>query len=316
MSYKHILSAKQFARKDIMQYIYTAEQLRVNGPQRKYADKTIVHFFCEPSTRTSCSFQSASHRLGCSVISLHEKASSAEKGESLQDTIRTLACYGDAIVLRHPAKGSALAASEVSAVPIINAGDGNGEHPTQALLDIYTIHQNFDLDSDRRAEFLNITFVGDLKNSRTIHSLIWMLSLFPKINFTCISPPSLELPQDIVKQMIVNQNRTNCISVNANTLEEAICQTDVLYMTRIQKERFESETEYLSTMKHMNEYKVDLETMKLAKPNMILMHPLPRLSEISREVDSDKRAVYFKQVENGVYMRMAILLILVILPTL
>jgi len=291
-----------------MSLVREAEEIRENGPRQRFPDKTVVHLFYEPSTRTSCSFQAASHRLGCNVISLNDKASSAEKGESLEDTIRTVACYGDAIVLRHPDKGSAARAASVSRVPVLNAGDGNGEHPTQALLDIYTIHRELrvDLPSFDR-DYLNITFVGDLKNSRTIHSLILMLSQFPKMNFVCISPPSLELPDDIVNQVQIMQNR-ECISMNAMRLRDAICfYSDVLYMTRIQKERFESVEEYDATMAHIDRYTLTPELMTLAKQKMIVMHPLPRLKEISVEVDADPRAAYFRQVENGLYMRMAIL---------
>ena len=304
----HVLSADQFKDPEsIMSLVREAEEIRENGPRQRFPDKTVVHLFYEPSTRTSCSFQAAAHRLGCNVISLNDKASSAEKGESLEDTIRTVACYGDAIVLRHPAKGSALAAASVSKVPVLNAGDGNGEHPTQALLDIYTIHRELGecLLADR--DYLNITFVGDLKNSRTVHSLILMLSQFPKMNFVCISPPCLELPDDIVNCVQMRQNR-ECISMNAMRLRDAICfYSDVLYMTRIQKERFESVEEYDATMARIDRYTLTPELMKLAKPNMIVMHPLPRLQEISVEVDADPRAAYFRQVENGLYMRMAIL---------
>jgi aspartate carbamoyltransferase len=306
---QHILSADQFKdQESIMSLVREAEEIRENGPRQRFPDKTVVHLFYEPSTRTSCSFQAAAHRMGCNVISLNDKASSAEKGESLEDTIRTVACYGDAIVLRHPDKGSAFKAASVSRVPVLNAGDGNGEHPTQALLDIYTIHRELRVDlqsSDR--DYLNITFVGDLKNSRTVHSLILMLSQFPKMNFVCISPPSLELPDDIVNCVQMRQNR-ECVSMNAMRLRDAICfYSDVLYMTRIQKERFESVEEYDATMARIDRYTLTPELMTLAKPKMIVMHPLPRLQEISVEVDVDPRAAYFRQVENGLYMRMAIL---------
>lgn len=266
--------------------------------------------FYEPSTRTNCSFQAAAHELGCKVIALTDKASSSEKGESLEDTIRTLACYGNAIVLRHPAKGSAERAAAVSTVPIINGGDGNGEHPTQALLDIFTIHEEMvertgqDIFSDNiHSKPLTITFVGDLKNSRTIHSLIRLLILCKNIRFVYVSPPSLEMPLDIVEQVSIQgfdqEKRTS--------LEDAIRETDVLYMTRIQRERFATEDEYQSVMLDAGAYKLTMGLMRLAKEKMIVMHPLPRLDEIPTEIDSDNRAVYFKQVKNGLYMRMAIL---------
>jgi len=293
----NIVSVVQFTKEHVIHYIQKAARFKRNGPDR-LLDKTIINLFYEPSTRTSCSFQAAAIKLGCKIISMTDKYSSVEKGESLEDTIKTINYYGDAIVLRHPEKGSSERAARVSKIPIINAGDGNGEHPTQALLDIFTIHEelysrNIDLQSETR-EPITVTFLGDLKNSRTIHSLIHLLALFPRIKFIYVSPKSLEMPQEIDK---LNVEQT------VMTLEEAIVVSDVLYATRIQKERFASEEEYLS----INPYCIDAEMMSKAKDSMILMHPLPRLKEISVEVDSDPRAVYFKQVENGVYMRMAIL---------
>jgi aspartate carbamoyltransferase len=239
--------------------------------------------------------------LGGNVIEVIN--SSAKKGESLEDTIKTVSNYGDIIVLRHPEKGSAERAAEVSSVPLINAGDGNGEHPTQALLDIYTIYK--ELKKDIKNDMITVTFLGDLKNSRTIHSLIHILTLFPKIRFIYVNPPTLEMPKEIINKL----NNLNCEQITTLTLEEAIDITDILYVTRIQKERFTDEREYLSIMleHNRNKYCVDRQIMNKAKKNMLLMHPLPRLDEIPVEFDSDPRAVYFTQVENGVYMRMAIL---------
>jgi len=270
--------------------------------------------FYEPSTRTNCSFQAAAHKLGCKVIALTDKASSSEKGESLEDTIQTLACYGDAIVLRHPAKGSAECAANISSVPIINGGDGNGEHPTQALLDIFTIYEEIlertgrDIFSnDRNLSPLVITFVGDLKNSRTIHSLIHLLVICGgAFRFIYVSPPSLEMPQNIVEYIanlgFEQQKMTN--------IEDAIPMTDVLYITRLQRERFETMEAYHAIMNNSAAYRLTPELIQpggLAKEKMIVMHPLPRLDEIPPEIDRDSRAVYFKQVQNGLYMRMAIL---------
>ena len=279
------------------------------GPQILFPDKTLVNMFYEPSTRTSCSFQAAAFKMGCKVISITDKYSSVEKGESLEDTIKTLNCYGDAIVLRHPAKGSSEKASTVSKIPIINAGDGNGEHPTQALLDIFTIHdelsaKGIDLDSQTRGE-VTVTFLGDLKNSRTIHSLIHILALFPKMKFVYVCPPSLEMPEEITRKI---GTLDNCVQQEGLSLVDAIVETDVLYVTRIQKERFASD--YFTVVlnrEHQEKYCVDRTVMEKAKEKMIVMHPLPRLTEISTEIDDDPRAVYFKQVENGVYMRMAII---------
>jgi carbamoyl-phosphate synthase/aspartate carbamoyltransferase len=306
----HILNSDQFILDDVLHYVYSAEEIRLDGPKYQFPDKTVIHLFYEPSTRTSCSFQAAANTLGCKVITLYDKVSSSEKGESLEDTIRTLAIYGDAIVLRHPAKGSSRLAASVSSVPILNAGDGNGQHPTQALLDIYTIHtelgwHQIDIESVDRG-YINITFVGDLKNSRTVHSLILILALFPKMNFECVSPPELALPDEIVDRVNVLQNR-RCFSINNLNLEEALVFTDVLYMTRIQKERFRTQEEYDDVMRGIDKYSVNREKMRFAKQQMIVMHPLPRLTEISTDMDDDPRSVYFKQVENGLYMRMAIL---------
>jgi aspartate carbamoyltransferase len=286
----NIVSVLLFTREQVIHYIQKAGRFKRNGPDR-LLNKTIINLFYEPSTRTSCSFQAAAIKMGCSVISITDKYSSVEKGESLEDTIKTINYYGDAIVLRHPEKGSSERAAKVSKIPIINAGDGNGEHPTQALLDIFTIyeelyHRGIDLFSETRTH-ITVTFLGDLKHSRTVHSLIQLLVLFPKIHFIYINPPGLEMPQEF------NYGQSL-------PLEEAILVTDILYVTRIQKERHEDPGP-------IEDYCIDTDMMNKAKESMILMHPLPRLKEISVEVDADPRAVYFKQVENGVYMRMAIL---------
>jgi len=285
----NIVSVSQFTKDHVIHYIQKAGRFKRNGPDR-LLNKTIINLFYEPSTRTSCSFQAAAIKMGCAVISITDKYSSVEKGESLEDTIKTINYYGDTIVLRHPEKGSSERAVKVSKIPIINAGDGNGEHPTQALLDIFTIyeelyHRGIDLFSETRESIL-VTFLGDLKNSRTVHSLIQLLILFPKVDFIYITPPGLEMPQEFNYGQIL-------------PLEEAIRVTDILYVTRIQKERIIGDV--------IEDYCIDKEAMNKAKETMILMHPLPRVKEISVEVDSDPRAVYFKQVENGLYMRMAIL---------
>lgn len=293
---KSIITVSQFTKSEVLSYINKAEYIKKNGPYYQYPNKILINMFYEPSTRTSCSFQTAALKLGCKVISLTDKVSSVEKGESLEDTIKTLNCYGDVIVLRHPEKGASKRAVNVSNIPIINAGDGNGEHPTQALLDIYTIYtelSNFDIDiNSNEREYITVTFVGDLKNSRTIHSLIHILSLFPKIKFICISPKNLELPNELYKLY------EKIITIM--TLEDAIPLTDVLYVTRIQKERLTNEENYVPIV-------IDKNILNIAKKNMIVMHPLPRLSEISTDIDDDPRSVYFTQVKNGVYMRMAIL---------
>jgi carbamoyl-phosphate synthase/aspartate carbamoyltransferase len=311
MNPKHILSVLQFTKNDIMRFIERATYLKQYRTAQlvQYPEKTLVTAFYEPSTRTSCSFQSAAYKLGCKVISITDKISSSQKGETLEDTIKTLQYYGDAIVLRHPEKGSSMRASTVSNIPIINAGDGNGEHPTQALLDIFTIYtelqkRNIDL-TDNNREPITVTFTGDLKNSRTIHSLIHVLSMFPKIRFVYISPPTLEMPPEIIQKM----NDLQIPQQTYSSLYDSISNTDILYVTRIQKERFVTEREYFAiTLSH--DYKnfcITTELIQLAKPTALVMHPLPRTNELLPEIDDDPRAVYFKQVENGVYMRMAIL---------
>ena len=305
---KHLLSVLNLTKTQILSYISKAENFKLNYFSYDMCkNKTLINIFFEPSTRTSCSFQAAMIKLGGNVINITEKYSSVEKGESLQDTIKTVSNYGDSIVIRHPKKGSAQIAANVSAIPVINAGDGNGEHPTQALLDIFTIKtelQKFNLDicSATREKNIIVTFMGDLKNSRTIHSLIHVLLLFPKISFVFINPKGLEMPEEIIFKLL----ELNIVFKEEKFLEEALKQTDVLYVTRIQKERFESEQEY-NTIMLENNYIIDNHILRHAKEKMIIMHPLPRLNEIHTEVDNDPRAVYFEQVKNGVYMRMAIL---------
>lgn len=277
--------------KSVLKYMDRATIMKKNPSS--FPDKILVNLFYEPSTRTSCSFQVAAYKLGCKVITVTDKFSSVEKGESLEDTIKTLNCYGDVIVLRHPIKGSVDKARSVSKVPIINAGDGNGDHPTQALLDIYTIYDELLKHNIKVGEdYITITFVGDLLNSRTVHSLVQILKEISYIQIIFISPPGLEIDEEGIHNL---------------SLHEAIGMTDVLYVTRIQKERFTSDTKYQTIINDYDDYRVTPELLKYAKQDAIIMHPLPRGNELSVEVDDDPRAVYFKQVENGVYMRMAIL---------
>jgi len=302
-----MINVLHITKEQILYYISKAEYFKQENTNcDALKNKTLINIFFEPSTRTSCSFQKAMINLGGNVINITEKYSSVEKGESFEDTIKTISNYGDIIVLRHPKKGSAEIASNVATIPVINAGDGNGEHPTQALLDIFTIKTElikYDLDicSLDRTEIV-VTFMGDLKNSRTIHSLIHVLCLFPKISFIYINPTGLEMPQEINNKL----SSLNISFVKGDTLENALKTTDILYVTRIQKERFESEEEYNAIMLE-NNYIINKNILQYAKQNMIIMHPLPRLNEIDVDVDKDSRAVYFKQVQNGIYMRMAIL---------
>jgi len=289
--------------------------------ENRLKNKVLVTMFYEPSTRTSASFQCAMLRLGGAVIPIVERGSSAEKGESLEDTIKTLENYGDAIVLRHPAKGAALKAAEVSnRIPIINGGDGTGEHPTQALLDIFTIKTELEqrgitLDDPNR-EPIYLTFVGDLKNSRTVHSLAKIAALYPNIRFNYICPSGLEMPLEIQEELAEKYGVKQYRKTN---ITDTYMHSDIIYMTRIQKERFENLAPsgntsdvplyslYYSAIEYQKSYCIDKARLGHIKSTAIIMHPLPRLNEIAPEVDEDPRAVYFKQVENGVYMRMAIL---------
>lgn len=272
-----IISVKDFTREKVIYYIKKAEHIEKTGNSK---NKTLINLFYEPSTRTSCSFHKAMLNLGGNVIEITDN-SSAKKGESLEDTIKTVSNYGDIIVLRHPEKGSAERALKVATVPLINAGDGNGEHPTQALLDIYTMYQ--ELKKDILKENIIVTFIGDIKNSRTIHSLIHLLNLF-QVTYIFISPLGLELP-------------TSGLNILNVSLEEALKITDVVYVTRIQKERIEN----------TNYEPICLSKEILSKKDFIIMHPLPRQEELPPEIDDDPRSVYFKQVAYGVQMRMAIL---------
>ena len=308
MHRKHLLSVFQFNKQQVLQYIKRAMEIKRDGPTYMFPTKTVISMFFEPSTRTSCSFQAAAIRLGCRTITITDKISSVEKGESLEDTVKTLQYYGDAIILRHPTKGSSRKAAGVSAIPIINAGDGNGEHPTQALLDIFTIYEemrkrNIDL-MDGNREPITVAMVGDLKNSRTVHSLVHLLAMFPKIRIIYIAPPSWEIPEEIMGRVGLEIPQITSLS-----LVEAIGETDVLYMTRIQKERFENVRDYYAiTLSHgFINYCITPELLERAKGSAMIMHPLPRSTELPSWVDADPRAVYFNQVENGVYMRMAIL---------
>ena len=283
---KSLISVEEFTREKVLYYIKKAEHFEHFENDFKCKNKTLINLFYEPSTRTSCSFHTSMLKLGGNVIEITDN-SSVKKGESLEDTIKTVSKYGDIIVLRHPEKGSSERASQVSSVPLINAGDGNGEHPTQALLDIYTIKK--ELKKDITKENIIVTFIGDLKNSRTVHSLIHLLNLF-NVTFILLSPEGLDLPDMYLNSVL-----------NGLTLEEALEITDVIYVTRIQKERL------IVPLKTYQPICLSKELLSKANKDLIIMHPLPRQEELPPEIDDDPRAVYFKQVANGVTMRMAIL---------
>lgn len=296
---KDILSVKQFAREDLEYIFGVAHEMREMvtrvGSFDLLKGKILASLFYEPSTRTSSSFTSAMERLGGSVIPINEvRYSSVAKGESLPDTVRTLECYADVIVLRHPEVGSAALAAQYASKPIINAGDGVGEHPTQALLDLFTIREELD-----KVDGLTVTMLGDLKYGRTVHSLARLLSLFD-VRLNYVSPDILRMPPEIIEEI----QEHGIPQDEYGTLDAALHETDVLYVTRVQKERFEDLNQYENVK---GAFVITPETMQSAKEKMILMHPLPRVGEISIEVDSDPRAAYFRQMECGLYVRMALL---------
>jgi len=270
--------------------------LAKRGRTNLLEDSILTALFYEPSSRTFGSFVSAMQKLGGGIIPLQGMTySSVAKGETLEDTVRTFECYSDVIVIRHPEVGSAKRAAAVASVPIINAGDGVGEHPTQALLDVFTIVNTFP-----KIDGLKIALVGDLLNGRTVHSLSKLLVKVGKVEFFFVSPKILRMPQEI-KERINDHTKMTEIE----KLEEIIGKVDVVYVTRIQKERFSDLTSY---EKVKNSYVVTKALLKKAKKDMILMHPLPRVGEIEAEVDKDTRAVYLReQMRNGLYIRMALL---------
>jgi aspartate carbamoyltransferase len=260
--------------------------------------KVLATLFFEPSTRTRLSFETAMLRLGGRVLSVSEaKSTSASKGESLHDTIKTVEGYADAIVLRHPEVGAAEVAARATTKPVLNAGDGAGEHPTQSLLDLYTIRKE-----QGRVDGLTIALVGDLKHGRTVHSLAALLSQYP-VSFVFVSPPALRMPREVVERV-----RAKGISVReTDDLGLALAQSDVVYMTRIQRERFADPAEY-DRLK--DAYVLTRATLGKAKPSITVMHPLPRVNEISTDVDDLPGAAYFRQSANGVPVRMALLALL------
>ncbi len=296
---KDILSVKQFTRQDLDYIFGVAHEMREMvqrvGSFDLLKGKILANLFYEPSTRTSSSFTSAMERLGGSLIPINEvHYSSVAKGESLPDTVRTLECYADVIVLRHPEVGASARAAEYARKPIINAGDGIGEHPTQALLDLFTIHEELGI-----VDGLTVTMLGDLKYGRTVHSLARLLSLF-QVEINYVSPEILRIPPEIIDEV----DEKGIPQTEFTTLEPALPTTDVLYVTRVQKERFESLSDYESVK---SAFIITPQILTIAKEHMIIMHPLPRVGEISMEIDDDPRAAYFRQMEYGLYVRMALL---------
>jgi len=286
----------------IDQLIATANDIIAD--KDKYKDvckgKKLATLFFEPSTRTRLSFEAAMIELGGSILGFSEaQSSSAAKGESVTDTVQTVGCYADIIAMRHPKEGAPLAASKRTTVPIINAGDGGHSHPTQTLADILTIHRE-----KGRLSNMTVGVCGDLKFGRTVHSLINALSRYEGNEYICISPKELVIP-DYVKANILEKNKIEYIETT--DMEEYMPSLDILYMTRVQRERFFNEADYVRLK---DSYILTPDKLKSAKPDLSIMHPLPRVNEISVKVDDDPRACYFKQVVNGKYMRMALILML------
>lgn len=268
--------------------------------------KILANVFFEPSTRTRCSFEAAMKRLGGEVINVSASGSSSKKGETLQDTMRCLACYTDSIVLRHPMKGSAALASKYLDVPLLNAGDGAGEHPTQALLDLFTIYSEL----KKYPEGAHIALVGDLKYGRTVHSLVQVLCQFSGVRLSYVAPDALQMPDYIekavsdVKTSSYYEKFVPATQTKYTSLDDVLDTVDVMYVTRIQKERFEKPEEY---QKYKGAYIISKSTLQKMKKSAVIMHPLPRVGEILEEVDSDPRAAYFRQMRNGMFTRMALL---------
>ncbi len=299
---KHLISPLDFSVEELDQLLSLAQDIE-HHPS-KYSNicqgKKIATLFYEPSTRTRLSFEAAMLNLGGSVLGFSSaNSSSAAKGESVADTIRVISCYADIAAIRHPKEGTAFVAASKSGIPVINAGDGGHQHPTQTLTDLLTI-------KSLKGGFENLTIglCGDLKFGRTVHSLINSLSRYRGISFVLISPRELRVP-DYIRENVIEANHIPYQEVES--LDSAMPNLDILYMTRVQRERFFNEEEYLR-MKDC--YILDKEKMKLAREDMLVLHPLPRVNEISVDVDDDPRAVYFKQAQYGVYVRMALIITL------
>jgi len=295
MKNRNLISINDFTKEEQLRILDLSAEFEQNPTQKILEDYVVATLFFEPSTRTRLSFESAASRLGAKVIGFSSAAStSVSKGETLKDTILTVSSYSDIIVMRHPREGSARWASEVSPVPVINAGDGANQHPTQTLLDMYSIKK-----TQGTLDNLNVAFIGDLKYGRTVHSLTMALTQF-NTTFHLVSPVELKLPS-YVKRHIKEKK----LAYHQYTdLMEVIPQADIIYMTRIQRERFSDPIEY---EKVKNAYNLDNSMLANARENMRILHPLPRVNEIAEDVDSNPKAYYFQQALNGVYVRQALL---------
>ncbi|MDO5807844.1 MAG: aspartate carbamoyltransferase [Lachnospiraceae bacterium] len=299
---RHVMSPLDFSVEEVDRILDLAADIKANPEKYAHAceGKKLATLFYEPSTRTRLSFEAAMLNLGGRVLGFSSAdSSSASKGESVADTIRIISCYADICAMRHPKEGAPLVASMHSSIPVINAGDGGHQHPTQTLTDLMTIRSE-----KGRLDNFTIGLCGDLKFGRTVHSLIKALIRYPNIKFVLISPDELRLP-DYIRDDVLVRNHQQFEEVVR--LEDALPQLDLLYMTRVQKERFFNEEDYVR-MKDF--YILDKAKLALAKPDMQILHPLPRVNEIEPEVDDDPRAIYFKQAQYGVYVRMALILTL------
>ena len=297
---KHLIDIKNLTVEEINELIKVANDIIQNKEKysHKCDGKKLATLFFEPSTRTRLSFEAAMMELGGNVIGFSSAdTSSASKGETVSDTIRVIGCYADIIAMRHPKEGAPLVASLKSTVPVINAGDGGHNHPTQTLTDLLTIQRE-----KGRLENLTIGLCGDLKFGRTVHSLITAMSRYKNIEFILISPNELKIPEYIKRDVL---EKNNIKWTETNDIEEYMDKLDILYMTRVQKERFFNEEDYIRLKDY---YILNKEKLEKAKKDLCIMHPLPRVNEISIDVDDDPRAAYFRQVENGKHIRMALIL--------
>src|SRR5579875_3878602 len=301
MKLHHVVEARQFDRPTLLELFEASrcmEEVARKGGVTDYHQRIMATLFYEPSTRTRFSFEAAMHRLGGRVISTENAAefSSVAKGETLEDTVRIMNGYADVIVLRHSEVGAARRAAAVSRVPIINAGDGVGQHPTQALLDLYTIHKEIG-----SIDGLKIAMVGDLAQGRTVRSLAYLLSKFKDIRMYFVAPPLLKMKEDILEHL----REHGTWFTEETMLDRVLPEVDVVYQTRVQKERFGDRIADYESCRGI--YIINQNSLSLMKSNAIIMHPLPRLDEISMEVDQDRRAAYFRQAQNGLFVRMALL---------
>ncbi|PWL47854.1 MAG: aspartate carbamoyltransferase [Clostridiales bacterium] len=297
---RSLIDILELSTQEIDELMETAEDIIANPAKysEKCHGKKLATLFFEPSTRTRLSFEAAMYELGGQVLGFSEAASSsASKGESVADTVRVVSCYADIIAMRHPKEGAPLVASMYAGVPIINAGDGGHNHPTQTLTDLLTIKRE-----KGRFDHLTVGLCGDLKFGRTVHSLIGALSRYPNVKFVLISPDELKVPEYIRNDILLKKG---IAFEETNSLEDAMPQLDILYMTRVQRERFFNEADYVRLK---DSYILNPEKLRHAKKDMCILHPLPRVNEITTAVDNDPRACYFKQALNGKYVRMALIL--------